>query len=65
MGDAADDLEMQEDSRARRAEPAMEKLVKWCSSEFPYICTGEKTISADGREVRCECGNGCRNNAEI
>lgn len=34
-----------------------EKLEKWCSAAFPYVCTGSKTTSPDGA-VRCECGAG-------
>ncbi len=31
-------------------------LEAYCSSEFPYVCTGEKTIREDG-SCECECGN--------
>lgn len=65
MGDMADDYEYHEMNRSRRAEPALKKLADWCQSSFPYVCSGKKTISDDGREVLCECGTGCRNKAEF
>jgi len=65
MGDAANDEENHEMARRRRAAPAIKKLEDWCSASFPYVCTGKKTISADGREVLCECGTGCRNSCEF
>ncbi|MFZ3583163.1 hypothetical protein ACOI1H_13465 [Loktanella sp. DJP18] len=33
-----------------------QQLIDFCSSDFPYVCTGAKTTAANGA-VSCACGN--------
>lgn len=35
----------------------VQHLEIWCAAEFPYVCTGIKTVSDDGLDVKCECGS--------
>ena len=48
--------EVTDQAEFRKENKLAELLIGYCELRFPYVCTGKKSVSDDGLDVRCECG---------